>query len=119
MSQFTQDRLQEIRQLLAETENEILTLLGQTTGDARPVDLDLPIGRLTRADAMLMQGMAQMNRHQLDVRLQQVRLALTAVDDGSYGSCRSCKGPINPERLNARPESPFCIECQEMFEQQR
>ena len=46
-------------------------------------------------------------------------MALKAVDDGSYGSCRNCKGAINPERLAARPESPFCIGCQEAFEQER
>jgi DnaK suppressor protein len=119
MGHFTDTQLEEVRQRLVTIEKEIEALLGQTSGDARPVDLELPIGRLSRADAMQMQGMAQMNRRQLDIRLQQVRVALKAVADGSYGSCRSCKGAINPERLDARPESPFCIGCQEMFEQER
>ena len=119
MSDVTDDKLQEVRQRLLTIEREIKALLGQTSDDARPVDLDLPIGRLSRADALQMQSMAQMNRRQLDIRLQQVRVALKAVEDGSYGSCRSCRGAINPERLAARPESPCCIACQEMFEQER
>ncbi|MCP4594065.1 MAG: hypothetical protein GY842_25320 [bacterium] len=116
MSQYTNEQLEEIRQGLIAVEARIKALLGQTTGDTRPVDLELPIGRLSRADAMQMQGMAQMNRRQLEIRLQQVGVALKALDSGTYGSCRNCKGPINPERLSARPESPFCIGCQEAFE---
>ncbi len=119
MAKLTALQLEEVRQRLVAIEQEILVLLGQTSGDSRPVDLDLPIGRLSRADAMQMQSMAQLNRRQLDIRLQQIRVALQAVADGSYGSCRSCKGPINPERLDARPESPFCIACQEAFEHER
>ncbi len=118
MSQYTDQQLEEIRQRLVATDTRIKALLGQTSDDTRPVDLELPIGRLSRADAMQMQGMAQMNRRQLEIQSQQVGVALKAVDNGSYGSCRNCKGPIDPERLSARPESPFCIGCQEAFEQE-
>jgi len=97
---------------------EITALLGRTTEDSKPVNLDLPIGRLSRADAMQMQSMAALNKRQLEIKLKQVEGALSAVEEGSYGSCRSCKGEIHPARLDAQPEAPFCIDCQEMFEQQ-
>ncbi len=100
-------------------EVEINTLLGRTSEDSKPVDLDLPIGRLSRADAIQMQNMAELNRRQLEVKLKQIETALSAFETGSYGSCRSCNGEINPARLEARPESPFCIDCQEAFEQER
>jgi RNA polymerase-binding transcription factor len=100
-------------------EVEINTLLGRTSEDSKPVDLDLPIGRLSRADAIQMQNMAELNRRQLEIKLKQIEGALSAFEAGSYGSCRSCNGEINPARLDARPETPFCIDCQEAFEMER
>lgn len=37
--------------------------------------------------------------------------ALAKVQEGSYGICDRCGGPIAPERLRAAPESVVCIEC--------
>ena len=111
------ETLKNFQQLLLTMKNEIETLLGRTTGDSKPVDLDLPIGRLSRADAMQMQNMAALNKRQLENKLKQVENALYAIEEGSYGSCKNCKGKINPERLDARPETPFCIDCQEIYEQ--
>jgi len=102
---------------LESTQHEIEVLLGRTTVESKPVDLDLPIGRLSRADAIQMQNMAELNRRQLEVKLKQIEGALSAIDNGSYGSCRSCNGEINPARLDASPETPFCIDCQEAHEQ--
>ena len=98
--------------------NEINALLGRTTEGSKPVDLNLPIGRLSRADAIQMQNIAELNKRQLEIKLKQVEGALISIDEGSYGSCRSCKGEIHPDRLDARPETPFCIDRQEAFEQQ-
>lgn len=111
--------LERSRQRLQAMQVEIAALLGKTTKESKPVDLDLPIGRLSRADAIQMQNMAELNKRQLEIKLKQIEGALIAVEKGSYGSCRSCGGGINPARLDARPETPFCIDCQEMFEQQR
>lgn len=60
--------------------------------------------------------MAQLNRRQLEVRRERVKGALAAIEEGAYGSCRSCKGAIDLPRLDAQPEVPFCIACQEAFE---
>ena len=37
--------------------------------------------------------------------------ALEKLDDGSYGVCDSCGGPIPAGRLRAVPESALCVEC--------
>lgn len=46
--------------------------------------------------------------------LRQVKLALSRIEDGSYGVCLHCEDEINPKRLHAVPWSPYCISCQEM-----
>ena len=111
------DQTECFRQRLLTMEGEINTLLRRTSEDSKPVDLDLPIGRLSRADAIQMQNMASLNKRQLEIKLKQIEGALSAVEKGTFGLCRSCNGEIHPERLDAQPEAPFCIECQEGFEE--
>jgi DnaK suppressor protein len=47
----------------------------------------------------------------LVVTEEKLRRALAKVDEGSYGRCDSCGGPIAPARLEAAPESVLCIAC--------
>jgi DnaK suppressor protein len=37
--------------------------------------------------------------------------ALAKLEEGSYGRCDSCGGPIAPGRLQVAPESALCIDC--------
>ena len=48
---------------------------------------------------------------QAEHRLADVRAALARVDDGTYGRCERCGGPIEPERLEARPTARTHVTC--------
>lgn len=43
--------------------------------------------------------------------IQHIRAALARISAGTYGSCASCGKPINPERLDALPETVHCVSC--------
>lgn len=45
--------------------------------------------------------------------LRNVKVALTRISDGSYGTCMHCDEDISPKRLAAVPWTRFCIRCQE------
>jgi RNA polymerase-binding protein DksA len=45
--------------------------------------------------------------------LDQVEAALARIEEGTYGTCSNCGKPINPARLEARPASTLCIDCQQ------
>src|ERR1700736_4079837 len=45
--------------------------------------------------------------------LRQVRAALARIADGSYGTCNHCEEEISLKRLNAVPQTAYCIKCQE------
>jgi DnaK suppressor protein len=45
------------------------------------------------------------------VELGQVDGALRRLDADIYGTCTSCGNPIAPERLEAIPWAPLCIDC--------
>ncbi|MGH7893062.1 MAG: RNA polymerase-binding protein DksA [Candidatus Binatia bacterium] len=48
--------------------------------------------------------------------LTKIDEALGRIDDGTYGVCGECGGPIGVERLKARPMTTLCIECKSMQE---
>lgn len=43
--------------------------------------------------------------------LEEVQAALHRIDDGTYGKCVECGGPIAHERLDALPYAARCIQC--------
>ena len=47
-------------------------------------------------------------------QLDQVEEALARIEAGTYGTCANCGKPINPARLEARPSSLLCIDCQQL-----
>ncbi len=87
-------------------------MLSSSSDAARPVDLDQPIGRVSRMDALQQQSMVAANRASARLRRKQVDAALRRLDEGDYGDCASCGDPIAPRRLAAHPEAPLCVACQ-------
>ncbi|HVA04445.1 MAG TPA: TraR/DksA C4-type zinc finger protein [Acidimicrobiales bacterium] len=43
--------------------------------------------------------------------LEDLDLALTRLDAGTYSTCERCRAPIGSERLTARPAARICIGC--------
>lgn len=116
MDDLTPDELKALHHKLLELEVELEALLNVSEASTQTVSLDQPIGRLSRMDAIQVQQMAEANRRGHDLRLRQVRAALTAMDEEEYGYCRSCEEPIGYARLSVRPEALLCIACQEQRE---
>lgn len=91
---------------------DLVAMIADTAAGTRPVDLDEPIGRLSRMDALQQQSMTTANRNAAMRRLQQVDAALRRLADDSYGECANCGDAIDPRRLEAKPEAPLCVACQ-------
>lgn len=49
--------------------------------------------------------------------LSAIDAALARINAGTYGECTDCGTHIAPARLQATPEAPRCIHCQEKVEQ--
>lgn len=91
---------------------ELLSVVSSAAEGAKPVDLEEPIGRVSRVDAMQQQKMVAVNRQAAQQRRRLVEGALSRIEEGEYGECLGCGEEIDPRRLEAHPEAPFCIECQ-------
>ncbi len=46
-----------------------------------------------------------------EVTLESIESAIEKIEDGVYGECEHCSGPITKTRLNAIPYTPLCIKC--------
>ena len=119
MDELTSEQATELKDTLLALNRELERLLDATREGTRPVDLEEPIGRLTRMDAIQQQSMSAANRREHDRRFRLVQQALRAIESERYGLCRKCDGPIGYRRLKARPESPFCLDCQDAIERER
>ena len=113
MNELTEEQTEGLRNALRKLQSGLEQLLRITRESTQPVDLDEPIGRLTRMDAIQQQKVSAANRRTLDIRLKQVKQALAAMNSDRYGLCRRCEDPIGFPRLEARPESPYCLDCQD------
>lgn len=52
------------------------------------------------------------------IRLRLVEEALSRIEAGVYGVCRCCGVNIDPARLEAAPEAPYCLSCQQSEERE-
>lgn len=43
--------------------------------------------------------------------LAEIDAALARIDEGSYGICEACGGPMGLQRLRAIPEARYCLAC--------
>jgi len=116
MEELTEEQIEELKADLLILEKELNEILTQANDAEKTVDLDLPIGRLTRMDAIQQQKMEEAGRNQSKLRLGQVNTALRMYQEDEYGYCRKCEEPIGYARLKAKPEAPFCLDCQNSLE---
>jgi DnaK suppressor protein len=81
-------------------------------GNGRPPEIDQSaVGRLSRIEALQNQGFTQNLQERERVQLAQVMDALKRLEDGCYGVCTACRGPVGFERLMVFPEARHCTRC--------
>ncbi len=102
----------EVEAFLAKHLAQARSEVAQADAEARPVDLDLSVGRLSRMDLLQAQQMALARKERLAQRITQLEAAQRRLERGEYGECLTCGEPIAIERLRARPEVTRCLACQ-------
>ncbi|MBI9111874.1 TraR/DksA C4-type zinc finger protein [Maridesulfovibrio ferrireducens] len=104
-------------ELMKKIKNEIENLtrmVDELKDTVAPVTPDAAIGRLSRLDTMLNQGINKSSISQSLDRIMKLENALTRLDDDPFfGECQECGAKIPFARLIALPESRFCVNCAE------
>ncbi len=52
-------------------------------------------------------------------RLQEVDESLDRIENGTYGICEECGGPISLKRLEVRPVAKYCVPCLTKLEKEK
>lgn len=91
---------------------ELVRRIADLEDTLEPVAPDVAIGRLSRLDTMLNQGVNRSSLDQCRLRLAGLERALIRLgDDPDFGFCADCGEPIPMARLLAMPESILCVHC--------
>jgi DnaK suppressor protein len=109
----------EHRQRLLVRLDEIDAQLQRSKDVTTAVVPDAAIGRLTRVDAVQAGYVSDELRRRIAAERIRVERALQRIEDGTYGLCQACKGPIPDARLIARPDAALCVDCAEVAERRR
>jgi RNA polymerase-binding transcription factor DksA len=78
------------------------------------IDSAHDIGDASVADEMASEQFTEAERDSAE--LKQVRDALARVNDGTFGKCIVDGGPIEEQRLDAVPWTPYCLKHEQRLE---
>lgn len=92
---------QEEQQVLEELKNLREAMLAEV--DIDPEEGDAEITEREKNAALL---------NVLENKLQDIQTALRSIEKGSYGICARCGEPIEPGRLEVKPDATHCVKCQ-------
>jgi RNA polymerase-binding transcription factor len=108
--------MQRYKQRLLDLEAHLSTRAAHERKQAREQVVDSP--RDAADDSVADEGESQtFSEAELDATLlQQVRAALQRIEDGSFGRCVVDGEPIEANRLEAVPWTPYCVKHQERLE---
>jgi len=104
------EKLQTFRYLLTQKMNELLDEADKTV-------TDMTIGKENFPDPNDRASLESDRNFELRIRDRERRLivkiqeAIKRIDDGVFGMCEVCTGPISEKRLLARPVTTLCIDC--------
>jgi len=108
--------MQHYKQRLLDLEKTLSARIGEEADEARGEFID---SAHDVADASVADEVASEEftgaEHNSDV-LQQVRDALGRVEDGTFGTCIVDGGPIEEQRLEAVPWTPYCLKHAQSLE---
>lgn len=105
----------QIKVLKEDLMSELLRLersMDATEQASEVVQLDqTAVGRLSRMDSLQNQSMAKSLKEREAVKLALLVDALKRIEQGTYGLCVECGGPVSFGRLSVFPESRECARC--------
>jgi DnaK suppressor protein len=99
------------KKYLEEALDEVEKYLESSEDAAAAVAPDKGLGRLSRMEAMQDQQLVMEMRRRKKRQLVEIKLAISRLEMGNYGTCVFCGKEISPERLEVAPEVQTCMSC--------
>jgi DnaK suppressor protein len=77
----------------------------------RPIAPENAIGRVSRMDAINNKSVNQAALTNSEIKLNNLKVALTKIDDEDFGICVRCNNPIPLGRILLMPHAITCVNC--------
>ncbi|MFT5236964.1 MAG: DnaK suppressor protein [Flavobacteriaceae bacterium] len=77
----------------------------------KPISPENAIGRVSRMDAINNKSINDVALQKAELKLNNLKVALTKIDDIDFGLCRKCRQPIPLGRLLLIPQTTTCVNC--------
>lgn len=77
----------------------------------KPIAPENAIGRISRMDAINNRSVNQAALTNSEIKLNNLKVALTKIDDVDFGICFRCKNPIPLGRILLMPQAITCVNC--------
>jgi DnaK suppressor protein len=105
--------LARVRAALEAERDGLEAQLGEITAPPRDPMAAVSFGkRVGEGTTQAVERIAQVDAaRKLDAKRTDVERALAKLDEGTYGVCDVCGGPIGAERLEAIPWAVRCVDC--------
>jgi len=77
----------------------------------KPIAPENAIGRVSRMDAINNRSVNQAALTNAEIKLNNLKVALTKIEDVDFGICIQCKNPIPLGRILLMPQAISCVQC--------
>ena len=104
--------------MLIERRNALISQAQRTLESDMVLSPDDRFDEVDQASSEYMQAFSFRLRGREKFLMEKIDLALRKIDQNTYGTCEECEEPISLKRLQARPETPLCIQCKEAQEKE-
>ena len=77
----------------------------------KPISPENAIGRISRMDAINNKSINDEALRKAELKLNNLKVAYTKINDEDFGKCRKCNQPIPIGRLLLMPQATTCVNC--------
>ncbi|MGK0385735.1 MAG: DnaK suppressor protein [Patiriisocius sp.] len=86
-------------------------LLVQYKELTKPIAPENAIGRISRMDAINNKTVNEAALRKTQQKYKNLEIALSNIDDVTFGICRKCNTPIPEGRILLMPQATSCVHC--------
>lgn len=98
---------QKINEEIAKTEASVLNYKELT----KPIAPENAIGRISRMDAINNRTVNEAALRKAELKLNNLKIALSNINDPDFGLCHKCKSEIPLGRILLMPHTRYCVNC--------
>jgi DnaK suppressor protein len=102
---------QEIEQRIKEEIFATELLITKYKDLTKPIAPENAIGRISRMDAINNKTVNDDALRKAEVKLKNLKVALTKIDDPDFGKCFKCRNEIPLGRILLLPHTVSCVNC--------